>query len=139
MPYAAFEQSSRSGKFIREIADTIQVPSVEIGYDNLIPGPVFDTDGTERNPTVKELSDALDGHPIWEASDIDVVVGLSSSVQSALEAAQRRRVARGHAPGPKMVFAHHPSFMMRRPKEERARYRTSIKRQVSEAVAALSA
>ena len=136
--YEAFCPESRSGKFLRSIVDTNAFPKeVNVRFDNIIASPVYDKEGKERNPTVAELVKALERHKLWKSENIDILVGLSASVREALETVHRRRRESNRASGPMMLFAEHPSFMMRRPHSERVNYSARLQQKISGAIQSL--
>jgi hypothetical protein len=84
-PFPAFAPASRSGRFLRSTIQAAAVPAgIELRFDNIIPRPVFDRLGKERNPSCAELISELDGHALWSLREGDVVVGLSAVVGEAL-------------------------------------------------------
>lgn len=122
-PFPAFSSSSRSGKFLRGAIESARLPkTVSISFDNVIPRALFDKQGRERYPTCVELVEELQTHALWRLGNTDVVIGLSSVVGDALERVGNARLAAGHKSGPRVVRLEHPSFMMRRPQQERTDY-----------------
>jgi hypothetical protein len=122
-PFPAFSPASRSGRFLRLTIETAGVPpDISVEFDNVIPRPVFDKDGRERNPSRAELVLELERHALWNLRESDLVVGLSAVVGEALNLAQRLRSASGENDSPRLLSLEHPSFMMRRPSTERADY-----------------
>jgi hypothetical protein len=122
-PFPAFSPASRSGRFLRSAIQAAAVPNdIELRFDNIIPRPVYDRTGKERNPSCAELVSQLDGHVLWELRDGDVVVGLSAAVGEALLRVRASRIASGDGCRPTVLKLEHPSYMMRRPIEERTDY-----------------
>jgi hypothetical protein len=122
-PFPAFSPASRSGRFLRLAIQAAAVPTdVELRFDNIIPRPVYDRAGKERNPSCAELVSELDGHVLWELREGDVVVGLSAVVGEALLRVRASRIASGDGCRPTVLKLEHPSYMMRRPIEERTDY-----------------
>jgi hypothetical protein len=122
-PFPAFSPASRSGRFLRSVIQTASIPTgIKLLFDNIIPRPVFDEKGKERNPSCAELIAELEGHALWSLSKGDVVVGLSAVVGDALLRVRASRTASGEGCLPALLKLEHPSFMMRRPIEERTDY-----------------
>lgn len=122
-PFPAFSPASRSGRFLRSAIQAAAVPNdIELRFDNIIPRPVYDRTGKERNPSCAELISELDGHELWDLQEGDVIIGLSAAVGEALLRVRASRIAAGDGCRPTVLKLEHPSFMMRRPAEERAGY-----------------
>jgi hypothetical protein len=122
-PFPAFSPASRSGRFLRASIQAAAIPAgIELLFDNIIPRPVFDKKGRERYPSCAELIAELEDHALWSLPKGDVVVGLSAVVGEALLRVRASRVASGGGCLPTLLKLEHPSFMMRRPVEERTDY-----------------
>jgi hypothetical protein len=122
-PFPPFSEASRSGRFLRAAIDAAAIPpNIMVRFDNVIPRALFDAEGRERYPVCAELVAELEQHPLWEMYSHDVVVGLSAVVSDALDRSHAKRVNDGYIGGPTLLRLEHPSFMMRRPVQERVAY-----------------
>lgn len=134
-PYPAFDDTSRSGRFLRQAIGEAEIAArAKIEFGNILPGPSLDAFGKERYPTWQELATQARNHGLWRLRSADVVVALSASVKRALEEAAIARTRANLSAGPRLIALRHPSYMLRRPIEERQLYVRCLRQSVLHAL-----
>ncbi len=121
-----FSEASPSGKFLRNIVNGAVPESVRIEYDNILETGAFTAHGQECIPTPEQLVKPLLTHRIWH--EADAVIALSSDVREAFAIVKSQLDAAAAKGSPLIHFLHHPSYMMRRPQNERTVYGSTIKK-----------
>jgi len=119
--HPAFDEAARSGRYLRNAVGVANRGNVRIVYSNILSGAWTDASGQEQLPNLASLVRALPEHPLWV--DADVVIGLGGLVRQALEGMQSTPRSRQ----PQLVFLAHPSFILRRPAEERLSFETGLR------------